>query len=765
MSVRSSSTASLFNFSNREVDSGFRGVKQRASIVAHRLYGHGKDFAVTFFTSYLGIHFCYIVFLCLLLTWIVYPEHNVAYIDALFVSASGVSLTGLATITLNTQKTYQQLAYAIIPMLGHPLVCSLGLVLYRLHLYRRKFRDIEQTSKDYSRARRSETLARYTMAQSRRRPHAEDEEDERDPDQVTKTNTAGINEKLTLIPSNVEAEQPNGYGKASQDGNKIKFDDLPVKPSGQGHINPSDMFKSLSIMRRQYDPDDLEVPGPALVIKSPKEVEDSGSVFDHDGGSGTRPGRKPLSRTNTLLREHARSESYQLSYAHSMTSNYLSWTPTVGHNSAFVGLSQAQKEELGGLEYRALRLLPYFILFHIFATIGLGFLFLIPWCYKRKYYYDQIESNGVSPVLFATTTVLFAFENAGLCVLPSSIALFWDTAYLPLVISFVSLVGGSCIPIMLRLYIWVVFKLSPRFGRTRETLGFLLDHPRRCYLYLLPSKGTRWLAFTLFCFHTVEIAFFMLLNRGSYNPVPYEHADRRFLAAWSQSANTRCTGLAIINVAVQHPAMQVLNAISMYLAIYPATMAVRISNVYEAQSLDEKNADNEDKHPRALGELFRRQFSMDAYSLVLSFFFLAITEVGPISRGEVTLFAIIYEIMSAHGTVGFSLGYGNVSTSGCFTKLGKLIVSILMIRSRHRSLPYRIDRAVILNAEELTRRDEEQERITRHAQLWLPRSETSASRLSIARSRASTARRRDREAATEVSSEPSKLIMDRSHVV
>jgi hypothetical protein len=36
---------------------------------------------------------------------------------------------------------------------------------------------------------------------------------------------------------------------------------------------------------------------------------------------------------------------------------YLSWTPTVGRNSAFVDLTEEQREELGGIEYRSLKLL------------------------------------------------------------------------------------------------------------------------------------------------------------------------------------------------------------------------------------------------------------------------------------------------------------------------------------------------------------------------------------------------------------------------
>lgn len=40
---------------------------------------------------------------------------------------------------------------------------------------------------------------------------------------------------------------------------------------------------------------------------------------------------------------------------------YLSWTPTLGRNSAFVDLTEEQREELGGIEYRALKTLAFIL--------------------------------------------------------------------------------------------------------------------------------------------------------------------------------------------------------------------------------------------------------------------------------------------------------------------------------------------------------------------------------------------------------------------
>lgn len=77
---------------------------------------------------------------------------------------------------------------------------------------------------------------------------------------------------------------------------------------------------------------------------------------------------------------------------------YLSYTATVGRNSAFVDLSEEQREELGGIEYRALKLLAvvlvtYFVGFHL-----LGMIILLPWMVNDPRYADQMRAVGVSPV-------------------------------------------------------------------------------------------------------------------------------------------------------------------------------------------------------------------------------------------------------------------------------------------------------------------------------------------------------------------------------
>ena len=62
------------------------------------------------------------------------------------------------------------------------------------------------------------------------------------------------------------------------------------------------------------------------------------------------------------------------------------------------------------------------------------------------------------------------------------------------------------------------------------------------------------------------------------------------------------------------------------------------------------------------------------------------------------MFSIFFEVVSAYGNVGLSLGYPTNLTSLCghFTVFSKLVICAMMIRGRHRGLPYALDRAITL---------------------------------------------------------------------
>ena len=74
-----------------------------------------------------------------------------------------------------------------------------------------------------------------------------------------------------------------------------------------------------------------------------------------------------------------------------------------------------------------------------------------------------------------------------------------------------------------------------------------------------------------------------------------------------------------------------------------------------------------------------------------------------------SVFNVIFEVVSAYGCVGISVGLPNEAYSFCgaWRTLSKLILCAVMIRGRHRGLPVAIDKAVLLPGEEHNQAEEE----------------------------------------------------------
>lgn len=86
-------------------------------------------------------------------------------------------------------------------------------------------------------------------------------------------------------------------------------------------------------------------------------------------------------------------------------------------------------------------------------------------------------------------------------------------AVFPLLIgSWLIIVGNTGFPCMLRFVIWVLSKVVPRGSSVWEEFRFLLDHPRRCFTLLFPSKATWWLFWVLVILNVLDLIFFIVLD-------------------------------------------------------------------------------------------------------------------------------------------------------------------------------------------------------------------------------------------------------------
>ncbi|KIW29242.1 uncharacterized protein PV07_05067 [Cladophialophora immunda] len=403
---------------------------------------------------------------------------------------------------------------------------------------------------------------------------------------------------------------------------------------------------------------------------------------------------------------------------------YLSWQPTIGRNSFFLGLTEEQREELGGIEYRALKALALILVLYFFCFHILGIICLIPWILHTsygKYVTDQSQGR----VWWGLFTSASAFNDLGFTLTNNSMLSFQRAVFPLLLMTFLIIIGNTGFPCMLRLIIWATSKCVREGSPLWEELRFLLDHPRRCFTLLFPREATWWLFAILVILNGLDLIFFIILdlNDTTVTSLP---GGIRFLDGLFQAASTRTAGFSVVNLAELHPAIQVSYLIMMYISVFPIAISMRRTNVYEEKSLGIYGTlaeeEEDEGEPSYVGAHLRRQLSFDLWYIFLGMFIIAIVEGGRlqnINESAFTLFSVLFEIVSAYGTVGLSLGYPtiNASFSAEFHVLSKLVIIAMQIRGRHRGLPYELDRAILLPSESLQEKEaKEAERVMSRVQ-------------------------------------------------
>ncbi|KAK2747036.1 low affinity potassium transporter [Onygenales sp. PD_40] len=400
---------------------------------------------------------------------------------------------------------------------------------------------------------------------------------------------------------------------------------------------------------------------------------------------------------------------------------YLSYDPLMGRNSKFLDLTDEQRDELGGIEYRSLKLLAkivfsYYVFWHV-----VGVVCLVPWIHNSDpQYREYLREIGQSSTWWAFYTSMTAFNNLGYTLTPDSMASFREATFPMILMTFLIYIGNTGYPCMLRLIIWTLFKLSPRNAAIREPLNFLLDHPRRCYTLLFPS-GPTWILFASLVFlNFVDVLLFLVLDLNNPEVTAVESGGSRFLAALFQAASARTTGTSTFNISKVHPGVQFTLMVMMYISVFPIAISVRRTNIYEESSLglyDPTEAEIDESNGPAsyLGAHMKKQLAFDLWYIFLGMFILTLTEGSKIADNAepgFAIFSVFFEVVSAYGNVGLSLGHPAVNSSLTtrFSVLGKLVICAMMIRGRHRGLPYEVDRAIILpsdrrNLTETTSRD------------------------------------------------------------
>ncbi|KIY66946.1 TrkH-domain-containing protein [Cylindrobasidium torrendii FP15055 ss-10] len=682
-----------------------------------------KNVELTFYR----VHLTAFTFIPLIASGIFYASNGrfqISYVDSLFLCYSAMTVTGLATINLSTTTAWQQVILYILMILGDITTVSWVMVLVRKRYFRKHFENLPVT-KIFP--------TRETLLKSISSPIAAFR-----PRDIIPMDGKYANERSMGTPPGVDVESATPMGTLRMEKEKaaadIAMSDLntftsspaaatinlsPVqsRASGAEHRGVAfDLSHSMTpSMRRRGT---LPIPRSATILSSRTLA---------DGAPGSRPAG-PLQSAKKAFRSAAPGLYKKLERKLTMPSavvlkaeatSWLDFDLDIGRNSYFhtETLSDDQLEALGGAEYRALRLLSYLVPMYFVLTQMITFTIFAPWLSTTHKYDDTFESQPrlVNKAWYSVFQTMSAYTGGGLSLVDAGMVPF-QRAYLmifPLI--FVMLAGNHALPIFLRLIIWIGSKLAQNNRSFYPVFEFLLHHPRRCFFYLFPSHQTWFLVVALVSLSIVEWVAFDILNIGLAQYDALRTGDKIVVAIF-QGLSARASGFSIYGLADAAPALQFVYIVMMYIAVYPVAMSIRSTNVNEEPALGIYEAPEEDlEEEPALDELekfeprqrvgkylgwhLRKQMSIDLWWLVCAIFLITIIERHNLmdqSKKWFDLFRVLFELVSAFGGIGLSLGLpdANYSFSGSFKTLSKLVVIIIMVRGRHRGLPVSIDRAV-----------------------------------------------------------------------
>eukprot|EP00667_Euglena_gracilis_P003384 EG_transcript_3392 len=374
------------------------------------------------------------------------------------------------------------------------------------------------------------------------------------------------------------------------------------------------------------------------------------------------------------------------------------------YRQAFKAAKVKDKEVLKQqVEFKALQSVVRITLGIFFSVMAVSFLILVP--YSTYVLAGLMKRRNTNPAWFSFVAIWTAWCNVGWTPWSDNVIPLQDDYVVLMLLSTLVMLGNTMYPMALRFVIYMMHRLYPNY----KPYKFLLKFPRRCCTHLFTGLHTKMLCICLLVINLGQYAVMMGFESfGSMKDLPIV---TRSLICWFQAAVTRSGGFDAIGMNILCPSVQLMMAIMMYISAYPMIAGLRQVSEEKRQYVAMQEIDSEEQDLQNSSIDVKRKtqtFAKEVWSkcmgdvwlLATALFVLTSFEGARIHAGEFSIFSCIFELCSAFGTVGASLGAANsaASLSACFHPVSKLAVIVVLLCGRHRGQPRNIDRAVSLTA-------------------------------------------------------------------
>lgn len=322
--------------------------------------------------NFITVHYAYFIGVCLLSSIIFWgssrPSRSVDYIDALFLVVSAMTLAGLNTINLSELNTFQQSILFLLLILGSAIWVSIGVVHIRRKAFERKFKSIIEAGRQRRRAR--------SNSRGRRSVSGPISHVIPDVDGVVVRGRAIKSEKRPSAEGvNGDADRSNEQCVVSDHtepaSDQVPEHDAPLEDleAGDVELGPSQAKQNLTmntgITRR------ITFASPS----SPIRERQHGRILTMQGVGARQDIENHPLKTPHPIYPHEPPRTSRKNEVETQAGFLLG--NSVGRNSQFAGLTLAERERLGGVEYRAVSILAvlvpaYFIMWQLLGSIALG---------------------------------------------------------------------------------------------------------------------------------------------------------------------------------------------------------------------------------------------------------------------------------------------------------------------------------------------------------------------------------------------------------
>ncbi|KAI8958065.1 TrkH-domain-containing protein [Daldinia sp. FL1419] len=682
--------------------------------------------------NFITIHYVYFILVPLISSVVFWgssnPRASISYVDSLFLVTSAMTEAGLNTVNLSQMTTWQQVLLWLLIIIGSSIWVSIWTVLVRKHAFEARFEEIVRKERKRRLERRNPSLTLLPITHRLRtlgRSRTGQDNSEGIPpwEQLQSVNLPVISHPSDrrLVSAIVPQQQESGaYTSGSYPRSVTAAEDTTPAPTAT-NAEEGNMGVAAATDHVVFA-DDLR----------------SGARSTSVAASGTTAQRH-LSSTDTAVNPRSYLKGHK-----------------VGRNGQFHGLTSEEREELGGTEYRALKLLSIIVPLYFFLWQFLGCISLGAWIANNLP--GPARENAISPWWNGIFNGVSAFNNSGMSVLDANMIPYGSSYFVLIVMGAMILAGNTAYPVLLRLILWSSLKVLKSVTyendlvEWKETIEYILKYPRRVYTNLFPSRQTYWLVFMLFVLNGTDWVAFEVLNLGN-STLEQTPVGSRIIDGLFQALAVRSGGFYVVSIPTLFIGLQVLYVIMMYISVYPVVITMRHSNVYEERSLGIYGEDpfysdaltrpvsrgqsssqsqslsrmirvvfaewygigaapnQQESRISFISHQIRGQLSHDLWWLVLAVLLIMIIETKHFIGDPVTysVFNVVFEVVSAYGCVGISIGSPNAaySFSGGLYPGSKLVLCAVMIRGRHRGLPVALDRAVRLPSDDMHMVEEE----------------------------------------------------------